>query len=338
MSYDKEILYYTFQNLFYFKYHENVISVEEIIPDSSNRKIFRLKSEHKNCIGIYYEGINENKAFIEFSKTLKRIGLNVPEFYCVSTDNKYYIIEDLGNMDLFSFSRQKYIKRDELIWFYKKALKDLTEFQTRAADELDFDLCYQTKKLDRNQFEYDLIKFQEYYLKKFFISQDESLINNAFEEILSKVPDNKDEYFVYRDFQPRNILVKSGELYYIDYQSGRLGPLEYDPASFLYSSSIFINENDRKELLGYYLKELSEKIDVDTETFFENFYYFALLRLLQVLGSYGYNFDRKKNSDILFKIPRALNNIESIITQFENKYILKFLMSLLDPENSVRLN
>lgn len=338
MSYDKEILYYTFQNLFYFKYHENVLSVEEIVPDSSNRKIFRLKSEHKNCIGIYYEGINENKAFIEFSKTLKRIGLNVPEFYCVSTDNKYYIIEDLGNMDLFSFSRQKYIKRDELIWFYKKALKDLTEFQTRAADELDFDLCYQTKKLDRNQFEYDLIKFQEYYLKKFFISQDESLINNAFEEILSKVPDNKDEYFVYRDFQPRNILVKSGELYYIDYQSGRLGPLEYDPASFLYSSSIFINENDRKELLGYYLKELSEKIDVDTETFFENFYYFALLRLLQVLGSYGYNFDRKKNSDILFKIPRALNNIESIITQFENKYILKFLMSLLDPENSVRLN
>ena len=338
MSYDKEILYYTFQNLFYFKYHENVLSVEEIVPDSSNRKIFRLKSEHKNCIGIYYEGINENKAFIEFSKTLKRIGLNVPEFYCVSTDNKYYIIEDLGSMDLFSFSRQKYIKRDELIWFYKKALKDLTEFQTRAADELDFDLCYQTKKLDRNQFEYDLIKFQEYYLKKFFISQDESLINNAFEEILSKVPDNKDEYFVYRDFQPRNILVKSGELYYIDYQSGRLGPLEYDPASFLYSSSIFINENDRKELLGYYLKELSKKIDIDTETFFENFYYFALLRLLQVLGSYGYNFDRKKNSDILFKIPRALNNIESIITQFENKYILKFLMSLLDPENSVRLN
>ena len=338
MSYDKEILNNTFQNLFYFKYSENISCIDEIIPDSSNRKIFRLKSEHKKCIGIYYEGINENKAFIEFSKTLKRIGLNVPEFYCVSTDNKYYIIEDLGNMDLYSFSKQKYIKRDELIWFYKKALKDLTEFQTLAADELDFDLCYQTKKLDRTQFEYDLIKFQEYYLKKFFISQDESLISNAFEEILSRIPDNKDEYFVYRDFQPRNILIKSGELYYIDYQSGRLGSLEYDPASFLYSSSIFINENDRKELLGYYLKELSKKIDIDTETFFENFYYFALLRLLQVLGSYGYNFDRKKNSDILFKIPRALNNIESIITQFENKYILKFLMSLLDPENSVRLN
>lgn len=338
MSYDKEILYYTFQNLFYFKYHENVVTVEEIIPDSSNRKIFRLKSEHKNCIGIYYEGINENKAFIEFSKTLKRIGLNVPEFYCVSTDNKYYLIEDLGSMDLFTFSKQKYIKKDELLWFYKKALKDLIEFQIRAADELDFSLCYQTKKLDRNQFEYDLIKFQEYYLKKFFISPDESLISNAFEEILSKIPDKCNEYFVYRDFQPRNILIKSGELYYIDYQSGRLGPLEYDPASFLYSSSIFINENERNELLGYYLKELSKKIDVDTETFFENFYYFALLRLLQVLGSYGYNFDRKKNSDILFKIPRALNNIESIITQFENKYILKFLMNLLDPESSVRLN
>jgi len=148
------------------------------------------------------------------------------------------------------------------------------------------------------EFEYDLIKFQEYYLKKFFISPDESLIGNAFEEILSRIPEKNHEYFVYRDFQPRNILIKSGELYYIDYQSGRLGPLEYDPASFLYSSSIFISENERNELLGYYLKELSKKIDVDTETFFENFYYFALLRLLQVLGSYGYNFDRKKNSDI----------------------------------------
>ncbi|MFC2092875.1 hypothetical protein ACFLSV_03145 [Bacteroidota bacterium] len=338
MNYDKEILFNTFQNLFYFKYHENVLIIDEIIPDSSNRKIFKLKSEHKNCIGIYHEGISENKAFIEFSKTLKRIGLNVPEFYCVSTDNKYYLIEDLGNMDLFTFSKQKYINKDELLWFYKKALKDLSEFQIRAADKLDFNLCYQTKKLDRTQFGYDLIKFQEYYLKKFFISQDESFISNAFEEILSKIPEINNEYFVYRDFQPRNIIIKTGELYYIDYQSGRLGPLEYDPASFLYSSSIFVNEYDRKELLGYYLKELSKKIDVDTETFFENFYHFALLRLLQVLGSYGYNFDRKKNSDILFKIPRALNNIESIITQFENKYILKFLMSLLDPENSVRLN
>jgi aminoglycoside/choline kinase family phosphotransferase len=222
--------------------------------------------------------------------------------------------------------------------FYKKALKDLTVFQTKAVREINFDYCFETKKLDRTQFEYDLIKFQEYYLNKFVISPDEILINNTFEEILNNIPDYNTEYFVYRDFQPRNIKIKYGELYYIDYQSGRIGPLEYDPASFLYSGSIYINEDERKELLEYYLSSIMKKVGIDKKSFLNNFYYFVLLRLFQVLGSYGYNFNRSKDNKILFKVPRALKNIESIITQFENKYILRFLMVLLDPKNFVRFN
>jgi len=335
---EKEILHNIFRNLFYFKYSRNIKSIDEIKPGSSNRKIYRLKSEHHNCIGIYNEHIDENTAFIEFSKSLKSLGLNVPEFYCVSNDNKYYLIEDLGDTNLHSFSKQKYVRKDELMWFYKKALKDLTEFQTRAVRELNFDLCYETKILDRTQFEYDLIKFQKYYLHKFIISPDEILINSAFEEILNQIPTSRNEYFVYRDFQLRNIMVKQGKLYYIDYQSGRKGPLQYDPASFLYSGSIFINEDERSELLEYYLSELYDKVYINEKSFIKSFYYFVLLRLLQVLGSYGFNYQRSEDRNILFKVPRALKNIESIILQFDNKYILNFLMVLLDPKNFIRFN
>ena len=334
----KEILHNIFQNLFYFKYSENITSIDEIKPGSSNRKIYRLKSEHNNCIGIYNEHIDENTAFIEFSKSLKSLGLNVPEFYCVSNDNKYYLIEDFGDTNLYSFSKQKYVRKDELMWFYKKALKDLTEFQTRAVRKLNFDLCYETRILDRTQFEYDLMKFQKYYINKFIISPDEILISSAFEEILNQLPTSRNEYFVYRDFQPRNIMVKQGELFYIDYQSGRKGPLQYDPASFLYSGSIIINEDERSELLEYYLSELYNKIHINEKSFIKSYYYFVLLRLLQVLGSYGFNYQRRKDNKILFKVPQALKNIESILLQFENKYILNFLMLLLDPKNFVRFN
>jgi hypothetical protein len=106
----------------------------------------------------------------------------------------------------------------------------------------------------------------------------------------------------------------------------------------LYSGSIYINEDERKELLEYYLSSIMKKVGIDKKSFLNNFYYFVLLRLFQVLGSYGYNFNRSKDNKILFKVPRALKNIESIITQFENKYILRFLMVLLDPKNFVRFN
>ena len=134
---------------------------------------------------------------------------------------------------------------------------------------------------------------------------------------------------MYRDFQPRNIIISENELFYIDYQSGRKGPLQYDVASFLYSGSITLSRNEKNNLLNYYLKELSKYIKIDNSKFKKTFYYFAFIRLLQVLGSYGYTYNKTRDKKYFEKMNKANKKIIEILPKLKNKTINKFA-SLFD--------
>jgi aminoglycoside/choline kinase family phosphotransferase len=193
------------------------------------------------------------------------MGFNVPKIINVSQDNKYYLTEDLGNTTLYSYSLEKNTLSKEKFHYYEQALTDLLDFQLSGPD-LDYSYCYESSVLDENVLINDFNKFEEYYLKIFQNGNyNNELKDHAFKYILKETDINY-HYFLYRDFQPRNIMIYSGKLYYIDYQSGRKGPLEYDLASFLYSGSIFINDEERAKLLTHYLKILKDRVVIDILT------------------------------------------------------------------------
>jgi aminoglycoside/choline kinase family phosphotransferase len=184
--------------------------------------------------------VRENIAFIEFTRTFRNYDLNVPEIYGVSEDLKYYIEEDLGDVTLYSLSGS--IKNSDILRMYEGALAGLLRFQIEMKDKIDYDLCYETKVFDKIQLAADLAKFDKYYMKQFGIVIDEKLTETALLTVCKEFLSEDNSFFTYRDFQPRNVMVKDDQLYFIDYQSGRKGPLLYDLVSFLYSGSITLNE------------------------------------------------------------------------------------------------
>ncbi|MBK8550316.1 MAG: phosphotransferase [Ignavibacteria bacterium] len=299
----------------------------DLKADASERKIFRINIDGKSLIGIYNDNIKENLAFIKFTETFIDLGFNVPEIVRVSDDNLFYLEKDLGDTTLFNLITGSPVAQH--LSYYKQALTDLVKFQIEAKDKLDYSFCYQTNEFNVEVIESDLGKFSDYYLmttiEKNFDNEFYRYIIEISENILKRV---RNDFFLYRDFQPRNIMIKDNRLYYIDYQSGRKGPLHYDLASFLYSGSINISEEDRKILMTHYLSELNNYVNVDKEEFIRYYYFFVFLRLLQMLGSYSYLNVKRNDGNVLKKIPKALANMKTLEDKIDDKKLKKFITEL----------
>lgn len=331
-----EIMLTTFRNLFVSKFNVNPENIVPVKEGASRRQIYRISNGDISCIGIYNKNERENLAFIEFSRIFRENDLNVPEIYGVSQDLEYYIQEDLGDTTLYDLSGK--IKNSAMLRLYERALSELLRFQVEMKNKLDYGLCYETQVFGKRQLAKDLAKFDKYYLKQFGVVIDEKLTDRALLSVCKEFLSEDNSFFTYRDFQPRNVMIKNDELYFIDYQSGRKGPLLYDVVSFLYSGSITLNEQGRDYLLDYYLKNLSDYVFYSRKIMKDRFYFFGVARILQILGSYGFTFKEKKDNNILSKIPKALKNLKSISGKVKDNNVKKFIDQLVTQKKFLNIN
>jgi len=292
---------------------EKVIEISPVAQSGSYRKYFRIKGKEKTAIGVFYPDKKENKAFISFSNHFTKKNLSVPKIYSQNLRDDIYLIEDLGDTTLYSIV-EKDIKESKLstntINFYKEALKELIRFQLDGGKGLDYSLCYPRAKFDMQSILWDLNYFKYYFVKLLKIPFDEQKLEDDFDQFAKLLLSAESKYFMYRDFQSRNILVNNDKLYFIDYQGGRKGPLQYDVASLLFQAKVNLSLGIRNELLDFYLFELRERIKINRQNFKKHYYNFVLIRLLQTLGAYGFRGYYENKSHFLLSIPFAVKNLE----------------------------
>lgn len=322
-SYSSEILLYSFQELFFRKFNKNIEKITPVSPGASARKIFRLESGDSKAIGIFNEGTNENIAFIEFAKTFRENGINAPEIYCVSDDKRFYIEQNLGSTTLNDVLQTS--NADLQITLSIHALKELHRIQTMLKEKIDYSLCYQTNVFNEEVIESDISKFGNYYPKlgKRITIEPEKLLL-LFNTTIDKL---NNEYFLYRDFQSRNIMIYNNDYYFIDFQSGRKGPLYYDAASFIFSGSYYFEDEVKDKLIEEYKNIVRDEILHDN--FINIFHTLALLRLVQMLGSYSYTFIELQKDWVLPKFETVYKNIEYIKSRSSTDEIIELCEKLL---------
>ncbi|MCF8372757.1 MAG: phosphotransferase [Bacteroidales bacterium] len=290
----------------------------EPIPQSgSNRRYFRIFQDNSTAIVAYNPDKRENQAFTSFTRHFKGKGLHVPMLLFESEDGCFYVVEDLGNVNLYDLVavRKPDTFNAKLIDYYKKALVELIRFQLDGHKGLDYSLCYPRHSFDAQSIQWDLNYFKYYYLKLACISFDEQLLEDDYQKFTYLLLVADQNYFMFRDFQSRNIMIHDEVLYFIDYQGGRKGPLQYDVASLLYQAKADLPEDVREDLLNFYLYSLESRIAVDRKKFIDQYYAFVLVRTLQVLGAYGYRGFFERKSHFIGSIPFAINNLKNIFTR-----------------------
>ncbi len=308
---------------------------DEIIalPESgSYRKYFRVKSKHKKALGVFNSDLKENIAFIEFSKHFLKKGLNVPEIYAEDLKNNMYLIQDLGDVTLFSYLLEKRKTNgftSELIDFYKKVIEELPKFQILAAEDINYDVCYPRAAFDKQSMMWDLNYFKYYFLKLNKIPFDEQKLEDDFQVFSDYLLQADSNYFLYRDFQSRNIMIYNNQIYFIDYQGGRRGALQYDLASLLYDAKADIPQNVKLILLEHYINAVNKLIPVDRENFIEFFYGFVYIRIMQAMGAFGFRGLYEKKKHFLESIPYAIQNLDWLLNNITLKPNIPTIMNVI---------
>ena len=306
-------------DLYCSKFKEDPSEILLLKADGSNRKIFRVFGDRKQtCIAVIGETSDENVAFISFTNSFNKLNFNVPEIIIVSEDNNIYLQTDLGNETLYDrLLKVKMLNNtfnSELLELYQKVILNLIKFQTESLSEIDLGFSYPYHSFDKRSILWDLNYFKYNFLKFINVEFHEDKLESDFESFTKELISGSCEYFMYRDFQSRNIMIKDNEPFFIDYQGGRKGPLEYDLTSLLYDAKANLSMEIRENLIDFYIKNIQTRIKIDEDKFRKRLPKFALIRILQAMGTYGYRGLFEKKFHFVSSIQFAINNLQSIFT------------------------
>ena len=299
----------------------------------SGRAIVRLAGRGASAIGILSQVREENIAFLEFSRHFRQHGLPVPEIYAEDLSRGAYIEEDLGDVTLFDFlgaHRTGDTIGPEVVDAYRKVVAELPRFQVVAGRDLNYKVCYPRSSFDRQSIAWDLNYFKYYFLRLAGVPFNEQDLEHDFGRLTKFLLAADREYFLYRDFQSRNVMLRDGQPWFLDYQGGRKGALQYDIASLLYDGKADLPPELRQQLLDHYLDCLGGLIDLKRDAFMEYYYAYVYVRIMQALGAYGFRGFYERKAHFLQSVPYALKNLSWLAANVRLPIALPALMEALD--------
>ena len=292
-----------------------------MIKQQGSNRIYTRETDENGRSIIRVQGTNrdENRAFIYMARHFHALGLPVPELYWVSEDEMSYTQEDLGDTLLFD-------KLDPVL--VERAIRALAHVQVEGAKDFDWSVCFPVPAMDERAIRWDLNYFKYCFLKGTKIEFSEPKLEDEFDKLVTVILAQPAETFLYRDFQSRNVMIKDGQPYFIDFQGGRRGSTQYDVASFLWQAKAKFTPAFREHMIEAYLDELAVTgYGLQVTEWKAALPHFVLLRTLQVLGAYGYRgyFERKQH--FLESIPLALHNLRDILEPLQNEYPYLYALS-----------
>ena len=326
-----KIIIDSIQELFVSYVNQPPDRIEQLPRSGSDRIYFRIFSNDKTFIATYNLNIKENKTFIAFSNHFKEKQLPVPKILAVSNDATIYLQADLGATCLLDILEQENYS-DHVFKLYKRSLKQLAHLQILGNEALNYDVCLTAKEFGRQAILSDLLYFKYYFLDTLQLPYDKQIMLDDFDALATYLTKTEYKYFMFRDFQSRNIIINNDDVYFIDFQGGMKGALQYDVASLLWQAKAQLSEEWKNDLLNYYLDVIDKLISkpIDRNVFVGQYDGYVLIRMLQVLGAYGFRGLFERKAYFLTSIPIALKNLKN--------FLQKNRVAIITPELSRMLN
>ena len=318
------------QDLFKTINHSFWDTIHKIPQSGGDRIYFRIHQGGQSWIATVSLNIKENQTFIYFAQHFKAKGLPVPEVLAINKEGTCYIQEDVGTTSLLEVL-EKEGKTDHVFSLFKKSLKSLAELQVKGHQGLDYQKCLTSKLFGNQSIMSDLLYYKYYFLDSLQYPYDKQALMNEFELLSDELASKDFNYFLFRDFQSRNIMVHNDEVYFIDFQGGMQGGLSYDVASLLWQAKAELSQEWKDQLLAYYIQEVNKLLPqaLNEAAFRKQYNGFVLLRLLQVLGAYGFRGLFERKAHFLASIPLGLNNLKNFLATTDLKKDTPVFASIL---------
>lgn len=307
----------TLERLFTEYTGQTLQSARLLTAAGSNRSYYRMTgADGRQVIGVAGTSADENRAFLTIGRHLYSQDIAVPEILAVSDCGMYYLQQDLGDTSLFSLldgARQGDTFDDGVMSLLEQTVSALPDLQFKGGEGLDFSVCFPCQSFDRRSILWDLNYFKYCFLKGSGLEFHEAMLEDDFERLADMLlADSPYSTFMFRDFQARNVMIHNNMPWFIDFQGGRRGPVEYDLVSFLWQARAAYSDSVKSRLTDVFLESLARYRKVDRGSFLERMRLFAVMRTLQVLGAYGYRGYFERKAHFLQSVPAAMNNLRGL--------------------------
>ena len=301
----------TLAQLFETHFGEQPEAVQLLAVSGSDRKYYRLHKGTTSAIGTLNTNIAENNSYFYFTELFRKHNIHVPEVYAIAKDRRGYLQQDLGSTSLFDLLMQEGFT-DNVRKYYHKSIAQLASLQWVAGQAADFNQCFATHKFDEKAIMADLLYFKYYFADLQKVHYDRLELQSEMEDMSKELGRLQPLSLMYRDFQSRNIMVHNEEVWFIDYQGSMQGPAQYDIASLLWQAKAQLPAAWREDLLNGYITTMN-KLPVpriEEIHFRKGYAQMVLLRLVQVLGAYGFRGLIERKPHFISSIGPALKNLE----------------------------
>ncbi|HVU55875.1 MAG TPA: RNase adapter RapZ [Puia sp.] len=288
-----------------------ITGLDKIPQSGSNRIYFRIRTAERSYIATYNNNVRENRTFIYFSRHFRSRGCPVPEIYTVSEDYTIYLQQDFGDISLLN-ELEKHGHNEHVYELFRISLRELARLQIMGDDGLDYSWSITSREFGKQAILSDLLYFKYYFLDTLQIPYDKEKLIDDFEALSTYLTHVDHKYFMFRDFQSRNILIRDQQAHFIDFQGGMKGALQYDVASMLWQAKAELPDEWKNSLLEHYMDYVEELLNkkIDRLRFVSQYNGYVLIRLLQVLGAYGFRGLFERKAHFLTSIPLALRNFK----------------------------
>ncbi len=323
------------EKLFEEQFEKKAEVIEPLAISGSDRRYYRLTNGTFSVIGTFNSNIAENNTYFYVSELFRRHQILIPEVYKISKDRKSYLQQDLGKVSLFDLVLNEGFT-DQVRKYYHMSLAQLAKVQWIAGREADYKQCYASRQFDEKAIMSDLLYFKYYFADLQHIPYDRNLLMSEMEQLSKDLGRVQPQTFMYRDFQSRNIMIHDGKPYFIDFQGFMQGPPQYDIASLLWQARAQLPASWKEDLLNGYFQHLNELHvpRMDEIHFRRGYVQFVLVRLLQVLGSYGFRGLLQHKAHFLASIGPALKNLSAFLDNHPQTPSYPELRSLLEKLSS----
>jgi len=307
-----------------------ITSIDKLPQSGSNRIYFRIHTAGASYIATYNDNIRENRTFFYYSRHFRGAGSPVPEVLAINEEETIYLQTDFGDVSLLN-ELEKQGHNNVVYALFRQSLEELARLQILGDNELDYNWAITSREFGKQAILSDLLYFKYYFLDTLQIPYDKERLIDDFEALSTYLTHVDHKYFMFRDFQSRNIMIRDGKVNFIDYQGGMKGALQYDVASLLWQAKAELSIEWKDSLLEYYLDKVETILDttIDRNRFISQYNGYVLIRLLQVLGAYGFRGLFERKAHFLISIPLALRNFKWFLSNKQVGIVLPEFERLL---------
>ncbi|MDX9930365.1 MAG: phosphotransferase [Bacteroidales bacterium] len=315
------------------------LGIDSLKGSGSYRRYFRIHEEDGTILAACNDREEENEAFVGFTRHFRIRKLPVPEVFAYYREDHIYFLEDLGPRNLYECltgDTGEVLTDQQSLTVYRKALRQLVRFQTTGYEGLDLDLCYPHRSFDSRSMMWDMNYFKYMFLNLMAVPYHERRLEHDLETLRDHLLKARSDFFLYRDFQSANIIIRDMEPWFIDYQGGRRGAPQYDVASLLYDAKAHINAERRELLLNEYLEEIEAGSGMSRAEFLLHYPAFAMIRLMQALGAFGFRGLYEKKETFAESIVPAVGLLTDIVDNQDTGVGLRELFSTIRSISAVK--